>query len=122
MNRIAILSTTLAALALSVVTASAAEGAPSASRGRTLFLNSGCKHCHGTQGQGTNSGKRLAPNPLPVEAMAQLIRAPGTRMPAYSPNVLSDADIADIAAYLATMLPAKSPDAIAILKDLKPMP
>ena len=36
-----------------------------------------------------------------------------------SPN---DADVADIAAYLATVPPAKSPDTIAALKDLKPTP
>ena len=122
MNRIAILSTAVAILAFSAGVATAAEKGPSAARGRTLFLTSGCKHCHGTQGQGSNSGAKLAPDSLPAEAMANYIRAPSARMPAYSATVLSDADVADIAAYLATMPKAKSPDAIPILKTLKPTP
>ena len=117
MNRIVFAA---AFLLLDLGAASAAEKGPSVAHGRMLFLTSGCKHCHGTLGHGTNSGARLAPNPMPAEAIAQYIRAPRARMPAYSATVLSDADVADIHAYLATMSQPKSPDAIPALKDLKP--
>ncbi len=118
MNRIAILS--LAAFAFGLSTASAADKGTSVAHGRALFLSSGCKNCHGTQGQGTGSAPKLAPDPMPAEGIAQFIRGSGTRMPTYSAKVLSDADVADIAAYLASLPAAKSPDTIAALKDLKP--
>jgi len=119
MNRIAVLSA-VAAFTLSIATAFAADKAPSVAHGRALFMNSGCKNCHGTQGQGSGSAPKLAPNPMPAESIAQFIRGTKGRMPPYSAKVLSDGDVADIAAYLASFPPAKSPDAIPALKDLKP--
>jgi mono/diheme cytochrome c family protein len=98
----------------------AAPAAPSASRGRQLFMSVGCVHCHGTQGQGSSAGARLAPEPLPAAALAQFIRLTNTTMPAYSARVLSDADVADIAAFLATIPSAKPVEAIPALRDLVP--
>lgn len=98
----------------------AAPAAPSASRGRQLFLSVGCVHCHGTHGQGSNAGTRLAPGPLPAAALAQFIRLTSTTMPAYSAEVLSDADVADIAAFLATIPPARPVASIPALRDLQP--
>jgi mono/diheme cytochrome c family protein len=92
--------------------------APSATRGRQLFLRVGCVHCHGTEGQGSSAGTRLAPDSLPAAAIAQFIRATNTTMPAYSAKVLSDADVADIAAFLATIPPARPADSIPALRDL----
>ncbi len=96
----------------------ASQAAPSAVRGRQLFLNVGCVHCHGTQGQGTTAGTRLAPDPLPAEGIAAFIRSTNTQMPAYSAKLLSDGDVADIAAFLRTIPPAKSPDQIPALRGL----
>jgi mono/diheme cytochrome c family protein len=79
----------------------------------------GCVHCHGSAGQGSNSGTRLAPEPLPAEAIAAFIRATNTQMPAYSAQVLGDADVADIAAFLRTVPAAKPADAIPALRALK---
>lgn len=111
------------ALVLCVVAAGEALAqarAPSAARGRELYMTVGCAPCHGTEGQGSNAGLKLAPDPLPAEAIAQFIRAPNTNMPPYSEAVLSDADVADIAAYLAT-IPASKPVArIPLLNALKP--
>jgi ubiquinol-cytochrome c reductase cytochrome c subunit len=107
-----------AALAVASLPAMAAE--PSASRGRALYNTVGCAQCHGTEGQGSNAGLKLAPDPLPAEAIAQFIRATNTTMPPYSEAVLSDADVADIAAFLAT-IPASKPVArIPLLNALKP--
>jgi mono/diheme cytochrome c family protein len=107
-----LLATSLAA------SAGAAEPAPSAERGKTLYLTAGCKHCHGTVGQGSSAGRRLAPKPLPAAAITQFIRATGTNMPAYSASLLNDAAVADIAAYLASIPASPQPDQIPVLRDL----
>jgi mono/diheme cytochrome c family protein len=110
----------LVASLVAAVVAGAAERAasPSATRGRQLYVTVGCVHCHGSMGQGSTAGTRLAPQPLPAEAIAQFIRNTGTTMPAYSARVLSDADVADIAAFLATIPPARPVERIPALRDL----
>ncbi len=99
-----------------------ASRAPSAARGKQLYVTVGCVHCHGSAGQGSNAGTRLAPDPLPAAGIAAFIRATNTTMPPYSAEVLSDADVADIAAYLRTIPPAKSPDDIPALRAVKAAP
>ena len=96
----------------------AAEPAPSAERGKSLYMTAGCKHCHGTVGQGSAAGRQLAPKPLPAAAIAQFIRANGTNMPAYSAALLDDAAVADIAAYLASIPPSPLADSIPALRSL----
>jgi mono/diheme cytochrome c family protein len=118
-------SSMIAIAALCSGTLQAAEPAaraPSAERGRQLFMSVGCRHCHGTDGQGSGAGAKLAPDPLPAEALAAFIRATNTQMPAYSAQVLGDADVADIAAYLRTVKPAKAADSIPALRALKAGP
>jgi mono/diheme cytochrome c family protein len=95
------------------------SSAPSAARGRQLFMSVGCVHCHGSQGQGSFAGARLAPEPLPAAALAQFIRATNTTMPAYSEKVLGDADVADIAAFLASLPAPKPVERIPALRDLQ---
>jgi ubiquinol-cytochrome c reductase cytochrome c subunit len=92
--------------ALTVPSQSIAAGAPSAERGYEIYMRVGCFMCHGTVGQGPVAGARLAPNPLPLEAMRAYIRAPAQVMPPYRENVLSDGDVADIHAYLESIPPA----------------
>ncbi len=77
----------------------------------------GCWECHGTQGQGAISGPKLAPNPLPFEALANFVRTTNRAMPPYREKILSNDDLADIYAYLQSI--PKSPDAkdIPLLKD-----
>ncbi len=87
----------------SLAVAAAAGAAPqdNAQRGRQLFLRDRCYTCHGTQGAGGGiAGPKLAPDPLPFEAVLMQLRAPVARMPLYTRTVLSDADAADIYAYL----------------------
>lgn len=82
---------------------------PDATRGKQVFLSVGCYQCHGTQGAGGGIfGPRLAPDPLPAPAFSALVRHPRARMPAYSAAVLSDAQIADIAAYLRSIPKGKA--------------
>lgn len=100
----------------------AAARQSSVARGRQLYVTVGCVHCHGSEGQGSTAGTRLAPDPLPAEAIAAFIRTPNTQMPAYSAKVLGDADVADIAAFLRSIKPAKSADDIPALRALKGAP
>ena len=95
----------LVAAALSA--ASGAAQAADPARGAGLFKRFGCSECHGTFGQG-GPGARLAPNALPVEAIAAYIRRPAGEMPPYNAQVVTDADVADIQAYLAR-IPAPPP-------------
>jgi mono/diheme cytochrome c family protein len=69
------------------------------------------------------AARRLAPNTLPLPAFTTWVRngTPGwtfaTGMPAFPASVISDADLADIRAYLAS-LPA--PRAVADIPLLAP--
>lgn len=71
--------------------------------GKKLFTKYGCYECHGTQGQGTTAGARLAPKPLALAALIAYVRQPKGQMPPYTAKVVSDADLADIRAYLASI-------------------
>jgi ubiquinol-cytochrome c reductase cytochrome c subunit len=82
---------------------SAAAQAPngSAANGRKLFASIGCYQCHGYEAQGsTATGPRLGPRPLPFPALSRYVRRPTGQMPPYTTKVLSDAELADIYAFL----------------------
>lgn len=86
-------------------------GQDSAANGKQLFSKYGCYECHGTQGQGTTAGARLAPKPIALAALIAYVRQPKGQMPPYTAKVVSDAELADIRAYLASIPeppPAKS--------------
>ena len=79
----------------------------------------GCFECHGTTGHGGNgAGPTLTPPLIPLPAMINQLRHPN-RMPAYSPAVISDAQIADIHAYLASIPPGKALAQIPLLNSIK---
>jgi mono/diheme cytochrome c family protein len=77
--------------------------AASVDNGKTAYVASGCWQCHGFEGQGsvtTSGGRVIADSQLPAEAFAAYVRKPSGAMPPYSAAILSDADLADIYAYL----------------------
>jgi mono/diheme cytochrome c family protein len=84
----------------------AAQPAPqagSAERGKPLYLSYGCYACHGYNGQ-TGNGPRLQPPRLNPSQFQLYIRAPRTmQMPAYTAKVLSEAEAADIYAYVVSL-------------------
>ena len=99
----------LAALAAGLATLaafgpSAALAAGDAAKGKQNFMKYGCWQCHGTVGQGSPvSGPKLAPDPLPYEAMSTFIRNSNRAMPPYREAVLPKQDLEDIHAYLSSV-------------------
>jgi len=70
-------------------------------RGKATFMRVGCYQCHGREAQGASTGPRLGPNPLPLAAFTRAVRTPRNDMPPYSAKILSDADLADVYAFVA---------------------
>jgi len=99
----------LAAFAAGLVLGQGAAFAASAEKGKDAFMKHGCWQCHGMVGQGGVTGPKLAPDPIPAEALAAFVRQTNRFMPPYMEPVLSNEDLADIHAYLASV--PKGPDA-----------
>ncbi len=105
-------------LSIIALSSSVALAASSVERGKALFMKVGCYQCHGTQGQGGTAGLKLAPSPLPFDQFAQFVHNTSDAMPPYREQVLSDADLKDIHAYLASIPQPKSLDQYPLLKGL----
>jgi ubiquinol-cytochrome c reductase cytochrome c subunit len=74
-----------------------------ADNGKKNFDKYGCYSCHGHLGQGSSAGARLAPRPIAAAALIAYVRHPAGQMPPYTNKVISDAELADIHAYLASV-------------------
>ena len=110
---------TLLVLALCSSAGQTGAFAASAEHGKTVYIESGCWQCHGTVGQGsimTSGGKRLAPDPMPWETFSAFVRSSNRAMPPYSEKILSDADLADIYAYLQSIPKPPDLNSIPLLK------
>jgi ubiquinol-cytochrome c reductase cytochrome c subunit len=109
---------TLAAIGLAATLAAHAETpAGDAARGKGVYMKEMCWSCHGTVGQGSQYGPKLAPQPFPWEAFAHQVRTPRSSMPPYTASHLADADLADVYAYVASIKPGKKASDIPLLKD-----
>ena len=107
-----------AAAALAACALGAFAQAPGdAARGKSLYMKNMCYTCHGTVGQGTRFGLRLAPGPLPLQAFTQQMRHPRAAMPRYPAEFVADADLADMIAYLASIKPGPKASDIPLLKE-----
>jgi mono/diheme cytochrome c family protein len=107
----------LAALAASLTLWHGGALAADAGKGKQAFMKYGCWQCHGTVGQGGVAGPKLAPEPLPLEAISAFIRGNTRRMPPYREQVLPNEDLADIHAYLASIPKAPDYKSIPILNN-----
>ena len=94
---------------------SVAAQAASAENGRKVYANYGCWSCHGYEGQGATTGPKLAPDPLPQEGFNAFVRTTNQAMPPYHESVLSDADLADIYAFMQSIPKAADPKTIPLL-------
>ena len=104
------LSVGAAAQAPTPAPAQTAPPAGNAQAGKDLYVRYSCYACHRYDGFGAGTGARLVPLPMTVARFTAYIRnPPRPQMPAYSSKLLSDAQLADIWAYIKS-LPA-SPEA-----------
>jgi mono/diheme cytochrome c family protein len=79
-----------------------AAPAGNAETGKKLFVSYGCYQCHGYEAQGSNAtGPRLGPRPIAFTAFSRYVRQPTGQMPPYTTKVVSDADMANIYAFVA---------------------
>jgi ubiquinol-cytochrome c reductase cytochrome c subunit len=112
----------LLSLALGAAAQSARTDRAAVANGESVFLRVGCFTCHGTVGHG-GAAPRLAPNTLPLPGFTTWVRngTPGwtvaSGMPAFPVSAISDADLADVRTYLAS-LPA--PRSVADIPLLAP--
>jgi mono/diheme cytochrome c family protein len=83
-----------------LVLSQAAALAASPDKGKAAYVKHGCWQCHGFVGQGGVAGPKIAPDPMPLEALSAFLRHTNGAMPPYQEAVLSDADLADIHAYM----------------------
>jgi|SRR5215467_15318762 mono/diheme cytochrome c family protein len=79
--------------------------------GKRVYVADGCFMCHGRAGQGgamNYPAPAIAKLEMPVESFVSFLRDAPNDMPAYSTDVLSDKDAADIHAFLQS-LPGRKP-------------
>ena len=91
--------------------------AADAAKGKAAYMKNGCWQCHGEVGQGGAAGKTLAPKPMPLEAFNVFVRNSNGQMPPYPKEILSDADLADIHAYLQSIAAGKDYKSIPLLSQ-----
>ncbi len=104
-----------AALVAGVVLANGGALAASVENGKIAYVKHGCWQCHGFLGQGsliTSGGTVIGPSRLTFEAFASFTRNTNRTMPPYREAILSDADLADIYAYMQSI--PKPPDVSSI--------
>jgi mono/diheme cytochrome c family protein len=102
--------------ALVSLVALAAEPQADPAEGKRLFIAYGCYECHGTTGAGGGiAGPKLAPNPLPLEAVRAKLRTASGRMPVYTPAIVTDVQVAAIVAYLQSIPSGKPAQDIPML-------
>ena len=117
MMRAALPWITVTAVAASLFVAQSNGFAASAENGKRVFMRVGCWQCHGTVGQGGVTGPKLAPDPLPFDALSAFVRSTNRAMPPYREQVLSDDDLADIYAYLQSIPKGPEPATIPLLNQ-----
>jgi ubiquinol-cytochrome c reductase cytochrome c subunit len=78
--------------------------------GKRFYTSFGCYECHGLQGQGSTQtgGARLGPPQIPFSGFVAYARQPNGQMPPYTSKAISDAQLADIYAFLRS-IPQASP-------------
>ena len=88
----------------------AAAPAGSAEKGRLTFARVGCFQCHGGEAQGApTTGPRLGPGGLPYLSFSRYVRAPRQQMPPYTEKILTNAELADIYAFVQSRPKASTP-------------
>src|SRR5437868_6204889 len=110
----------LAALILFPIAAMAqTPAAGNAEKGKQLFMKQNCYYCHGTSGQGSRDGARIAQTALNLQGVIRYVRKPAGAMPAFTEKILSDQELTDIYAFLKSLPAAKPAKDIPLLDQIK---
>ena len=104
-------------LAASSLAAQTAGPEGNATNGKRLFSAFYCYACHGTMGQGSTAGARIAPRPIAFAAFQKYLRQPTGQMPPYRTSVVSDQELADIYAFLRSVPASQPAKAIPLLNQ-----
>lgn len=87
--------------------------------GKRLYDKYGCYECHGGQGQGSQlSGPRIGPSPGSFSGFLTYIRRPTGQMPPYTRKITTDAELADMYAFLQSVPRPPDVESIPLLKAL----
>ena len=97
--------------------AASAARAPPPAQGNTPLKKKRSGQNQGAVGQGGAAGKTLAPKPMAFEAFNVFVRNSNGSMPPYPKEILSDADLADIHAYLQSIPAGKDYKGIPLLNQ-----
>jgi mono/diheme cytochrome c family protein len=103
--------------------AAAQTPAGDAKKGKDVFVKFGCFGCHDYSGQGGNgaaTGPRLIGLPMTQPAFIAYLRSPSRpqNMPPYTSKVMTDAQAADLYAYIKTFQPAPAAKDIPLLNQI----
>jgi cytochrome c553 len=96
--------------------------AADADKGKIAFTQFGCWQCHGFEGQGsvaTSNGRVIARTQLPLDAFKAFVRTTNGAMPPFRAEVLSDADLDNIYAYLQSRPQPKAVGDIPLLNNAR---
>jgi mono/diheme cytochrome c family protein len=108
-----------ASAVLTVAVLPAQEDTGNAAAGKEIFLKYTCYGCHGFSGQ-NGPGARLVPMRMTQSGFINYVRSPRTRqMPSYSMNVVSDAQLGDVYAYIKTLPASRAAKDIPELDQFK---
>jgi len=87
-----------------------------AQKGKELYLKYSCYACHSYDGHG-GAAPRLVPLAMTVSRFTAYVHNP-RRMPPYTEKVLTDAQLADLFAYIKSMPASPPADQIPLLKRI----
>jgi len=88
-----------------------------AKNGKAVYTTAGCYECHGREAHGgAGTGPKLGPGAIPYSAFVFQVRSPRDQMPPYTSKVLSDADLADIYAFVQSLPQPPKVESIQLLK------
>jgi mono/diheme cytochrome c family protein len=87
--------------------------AGNAQKGKDGFAAHMCATCHGPDGQGA-VGPALAPPPRPLPDFLRYVRQPMGKMPPFTPQAVSDAELGDIYAFLQSANPAPASNLVSL--------
>ena len=118
---VAVMLAGVSAAVLAQAPAGAKPAVGNAVSGQQLYTKMACFYCHGTEGQGSapGIGPRIAQVPRGFESFVRYVRRPTGRMTGYSEKILTDADLADIYAYLRSLPAARAVSDIPLLEQLR---